>query len=94
MSTKQIEIILPTDVSILKRIKSALKEYSNNLTQMESYRELNKDIVDSLNTEYDIPKKALNKLAKMYHTQERDKQVSEMNQLDEAYDCIFESDNN
>lgn len=90
MSIKQMQIILPTNVSTLKSIESALKEYSNTLTQIESYKELNKDIIDSLNEKYDIPKKALSKLAVMYHKQERDKQVSEMNQLDEAYDSIFE----
>lgn len=89
MSVEEVEIVLPTNGEELKRIKEALIEFSNNQTQMESFKELNKDIIDSLYEKYKVNKSKLRKIAMIHHKAERDKVVGEMNQIDEAYETIF-----
>ena len=52
-----------------KKINNALQEISNSMTRIAAERDLIKDIVKDVSDNYQLPKKAVNKLAKVYHKQ-------------------------
>lgn len=89
MSVEQYEIVLPTNGDDLQRIQDAMKEYSGNLTQIESFRQLNTDIVNAMKDAFGIKPDDFKRLARIYHKQEKDKVFGKSQQLEEAYDTIF-----
>lgn len=89
MSVEQYEIVLPTNGNDLKRIQDAMKEYSDNLTQIESFQQLNTDIADAMKDAFAVKPADFKRLARIYHKQEKDKVFGKSQQLEEAYDTIF-----
>ena len=72
-----------------KRIKDALFEISGSYTRIEAERELIKDIVNDIATKYELPKKAVNKMARAYHRQSFTKEVVENEEFQELYENIL-----
>jgi hypothetical protein len=79
---------LPSNPTDIKKIDSALEEISNSKTRIEAERELIKEISDNLNEEFDIPKKLINQLAKVYHMRNFATEVSEQEEFQEAFETL------
>lgn len=79
----------PTDK---KKIKDALFEISGSYTRIEAERELVKDIVNDIAEKYQLPKKAVTKMARAYHKQSFTKEVVENEEFQELYETILGSD--
>lgn len=84
-----LSITNPTDK---KKIKDALFEISNSLTRMEAERELIKEIIQDLSEEYDLPKKHINKIARAYHKQNFNQQVTDSEEFQELYSSLMETE--
>lgn len=52
-----------------KKIREALQEISNSMTRISAERDLIKEIVKDLSDQHQLPKKIVNKMARVYHKQ-------------------------
>lgn len=81
-------IIIPSDPQTKQVILNALKEMSNSMTRVDSEKELQKEIVEEVSDKADIPKKYLNKMARIYHKQNLQEVKSEMDDLEALYESV------
>jgi uncharacterized protein YydD (DUF2326 family) len=71
-----------------KKFKSALQEISNSFTRMAAEKELIKEIVDDLAESFELPKKTVNKLARIYYKQNLSQEVEEFDEVQALYEEI------
>lgn len=76
-----------------KKIKDALQEISDSMTRMEAERDLIKDIVNDVNDNFKLPKKYVNKMARIYHKQNFAKEQQETDELESLYITIVDTQN-
>ncbi len=84
------EMILPSSPVDLAKIKAAIVECDGAMIRIESEREYIKEAIDVLAEEYNIEKKLIRKLLRVYHKANRDQVVAEADQLDTAYSTVFD----
>lgn len=80
----------PTD---RKKIKDALREISDSLTRIDAEKDLVKTIVNDIADSFQIPKKMVNMMAKIYHKQSFSQTQQESEDLEALYVSICESQN-
>lgn len=71
-----------------KKFNDALQEISNSKTRISAERDLIKDIIDDLATQFELPKKTINKLANIYHKQSFSKEAQEFDELETLYEEV------
>jgi hypothetical protein len=71
-----------------KKIRDALQEISNSMTRIEAERDLVKEIISAVSEEHKIKKKAISKMARIYHKQNFDQEVKEFQDLEALYDDV------
>ena len=76
-----------------KKIKDALVEISDSMTRMEAERDLIKDIVKDVADNYQLSKKQINRMAKIYHKQNFIIEQQEMDELETLYITIVDDQN-
>jgi hypothetical protein len=86
--------MLPSNPKDLKKIDSALEEISNSKTRIEAERELIKEIVDNINEDFDLPKKLINQLAKVYHMRNFAEEVSQQEDFQVAFEQLATNNTN
>ena len=74
-----------------KKIFAAIREISNSFVRIESERDLIKDIVKDVSDNYQISRKTVNKLAKVYHKQNLSQVEQEHEEFLEVYESITKS---
>jgi hypothetical protein len=74
-----------------KKIFAAIREISNSFVRVESERDLIKDIVKDVSDTYQISRKTVNKLAKVYHKQNLTQVEQEHEEFVEVYESITKS---
>lgn len=74
-----------------KKIKDALQEISDSMTRIEAERDLIKDIVNDVNDNFKLPKKYINKMARIYHKQNFAKEQQETDELESLYITIVDN---
>lgn len=74
-----------------KRIKDALQEISNSMTRIEAERDLIKEVKAELFEEYKhhLTKKQIAKMARVFHRQNFEEEVTNHEQFEELYDQIL-----
>lgn len=75
----------------LKSIKDSLKEISNEMSIMDQHKQAIKDIKDALYDAHKIPKKVINRMAKTYHKQSFQEEVTEDNEFEALYVGLTET---
>lgn len=83
------DINIPSDPATIKKIKDACIEFDMSMIAVNAQKDHQKSIIETLAEETEIPKKYLKKLASLYHKQNRDQVVAEMESTDAFYDRIF-----
>lgn len=71
-----------------KKIFAAIKEISNSMIRIEAERDLIKDIVKDVSDNYQLSRKVVNKMAKVYHKQSLSQTVAEHDEFVETYEEI------
>jgi uncharacterized protein YydD (DUF2326 family) len=71
-----------------KKFKDALQEISNSFTRMAAEKDLIKEIVDDLAESFELPKKTVNKLARIYYKQNLSQEVEEFDEVQTLYEEI------
>lgn len=74
-----------------KKFRDALQEISNSMTRIEAERDLIKDIKAELVQEFELPKKTINSLAKIYHKQSFDQEAQEFSDLEALYEEVVKT---
>ena len=75
-----------------KKIKDALFEISNSYTRIDAEKELIKDIVEDLADKFELPKKHINKIARAYHKQNYNEQVTDSEEFQHLYESLLETE--
>jgi|15BtaG_2_1085339.scaffolds.fasta_scaffold32225_2 uncharacterized protein YutE (UPF0331/DUF86 family) len=83
---------LPNDPNTLKSINSALQEISNSKTRIEAEKDCIKDIVQKLHEEHQIPKRLINRLAKVWHLRNFVEEITADEEFQEAWEQIANTD--
>jgi hypothetical protein len=74
-----------------KKIKNALQEISDSMTRMEAERDLIKDIVKDVSDNYQLPKKYISKMARIYHKQNFQITQQETEELESLYITVVDA---
>ena len=82
------DVVIPSSPEDRKKIKNALQEISDSMTRMASERDLIKDIKKMLHDDYELPRKYVSKMAKVYHAQSFDAEVAEADNFATLYETI------
>lgn len=76
-----------------KKIFAAIREISNSMVRIEAERDLIKDIVKDVSDNYQLSRKTVNKMAKVYHKQNLSQTVAEHDEFVETYEEITSANN-
>ena len=85
--------IIPNDPATIKKIKDACFEISASMSRTEGEKSFIKEAIAALSDDTDIPKKHLNKIARLFHRSNKDAVEAENEATSELYDRIFSQEN-
>jgi hypothetical protein len=71
-----------------KKINDALQEASNSMTRIDAEKDLIKTILTDLSDTFQLPKKTVNKLARIYHKQNFNQEAQEFEDLETLYEEV------
>lgn len=71
-----------------KKFNGALQELSNSMTRISAEKDLMRDIVKDLSDNFQIPKKTVSKLARIYHKQNFSQEAQEFDDLETLYEEV------
>lgn len=74
-----------------KKIKDALQEISNAMTRIAAERDFIKETVKEVSSNFQLPKKHINKMARIYHKQNFQITQQETEELESLYITIVDS---
>lgn len=75
------------------KIKKMLGEISNSYTRIAAERDLIKETISEMSQEFNLPKKTLNKMAKVYHKQNFHVEQADNEEFEDLYTTIIETVN-
>jgi hypothetical protein len=81
-------VIIPSSDEDKKRIKGAMEEMSNSFTRVEAERDFQKEAINALADDVDIPKNILRKMARIYHKQNLPAVVAELDDIETLLQTI------
>lgn len=81
-------VILPTSDADKKRIRGCMEEMSNSFTRMEAERDFQKEAINSLADEVQIPKSILRKTARAFHNQNVSDLIAEVSDIEALMESI------
>lgn len=71
-----------------KKINDALQEASNSMTRIDAEKDLIKTILADLSDTFQLPRKTVNKLARIYHKQNFNQEAQEFEDLETLYEEV------
>lgn len=71
-----------------KKFNQALQEISNSMTRIAAEKDLIKEIVSDLSEKFELPKKTINKLAKIYFKQNFSQEAQQFDELETLYEEV------
>lgn len=91
MSNKSIDTIFGTlEPAQVQTLKDGIKEMSVVMSKIDNEKQALKDILGSVYDELKIPKKIINKLAKVYHKKSFAEESTEFNEFESLYTVVVE----
>lgn len=78
------------DEAQVKTLKDGIKEMSVVLSRIDDEKVALKDILNSIHDEIKVPKKIINKLAKVYHKKSFAEESTEFNEFESLYTVVVE----
>lgn len=71
-----------------KKLHNALVEASNSLTRIDAERDLIKNITNDTSKNFQIPKKTIKKLIRVYHKQNFSEEVATHEEFEILYETV------
>lgn len=72
-----------------KKIREMLQEVSNSMTRIAGEKDYIREAIKEFSKEYEIPKRTLNKMAKIYHKQSYNLEQQEFEEFETLYETIL-----
>ena len=79
---------LPSDPAARKAIKKCMDELSASMARIDGERDFIKEAISNICEEYEMSKKTLRKLAKVYHKQNFSREVAEHEEFETMYEQL------
>lgn len=73
------------------KIRKMLAEISGSFTRIEAERDLIRETIKEMSDQFQLPKKTLNKMAKVYHKQNFNQEVAEHEEFESLYEEITQA---
>lgn len=73
------------------KIKQKLGEISSSMTRMSAEKDLIREIVKDISDEFQLPKRQVAKMAKVFHKQSFQQEIQEQEEFEVLYGNIVES---
>lgn len=83
------QINLPNDPVVQKKIKDAMQEASNSYVRISGEKDFLKELFADLSKDVDLPKSYLQKISKIYHSQNINELTADQESVQELYYKIF-----
>ena len=80
-----INITIPTSEADKKKIADCIREIDAAMTRMDAEKDFIKEAASALQDAVGIPKKYINKMARIYHKQNLPQVTSEISDLEQLY---------
>ena len=71
-----------------KKLHNVLVDASNSLTRIDAERDLIKNIINDTNKNFQIPKKTIKKLIRVYHKQNFSEEVATHEEFENLYETV------
>lgn len=82
-------VIIPSSSDDRQKVRSSLTEISASLTRIEAERDHINEIIQTLQDEFELPKKHMRKVARVYHKQNLLQVKEEFSDVEEIYNWIL-----
>jgi len=79
---------IPSSPEDRKRVRDRLTEISNSLTRIDSERDHINNVLSDLQDEYELPKKHMRKVARVFHKQNINEVKEEFSDIEDIYNAI------
>jgi hypothetical protein len=76
-----------------KQIRGAVQEASDSMLRIDAEKDLIKEIIDNLHETYQIPKRTISKIIKVYHKQNFDQEVALNEEFEDLYQTVTTNEN-
>jgi len=81
-------VTIPSSPEDRKEVRDRLTEISNSLTRIDSERDHINNILSDLQDEYELPKKHMRKVARVFHKQNINEVKEEFSDIEDIYNAI------
>ena len=81
-------VVIPSSPEDRNQVKNRITEISNSLTRIEAERDHINEILTDLQDNYELPKKHMRKVAKVYHKQNLTEMKDEFSDIEEIYNTV------
>jgi cyclopropane fatty-acyl-phospholipid synthase-like methyltransferase len=80
--------MMPSNPADLKKIDTALQTISDSKTRIEAEQEHIKEVVEAIFDDFQLPKKLIRQLAKVWHMRNYAEEVTQQEDFQEAYEAL------
>jgi len=81
-------VTIPSSPDDRKQIRERLSEVSNSMTRIEAERDHINEILADMQEEYELPKKHMRKVARVFHKQNINEVKEEFTDVEDIYNAV------
>jgi len=81
-------VTIPSSPDDRKQIRERLTEVSNSMTRIEAERDHINEILADMQDEYELPKKHMRKVARVFHKQNINEVKEEFSDVEDIYNAV------
>jgi len=81
-------VTIPSSPDDRKQIRERLNEVSNSMTRIEAERDHINEILADMQDEYELPKKHMRKVARVFHKQNINEVKEEFSDVEDIYNAV------
>lgn len=81
-------VVIPSNPEDRRKVLGALTEMSASFTRMDAERDLQKDILATLEEDFELPKKYMRKVARIYHKQNLIEEKNAFQEVEDIYEGL------
>lgn len=85
--------MMPSNPADLKKIDVALQQISDSKTRIEAEQEHIKEVVEMIHMDFQLEKKLIRQLAKVWHMRNYAEEVTQQEDFQEAYEALTSVNN-
>lgn len=74
------------------KIKKMLAEISNSMTRIDAEKDLIRETIKDMSDQFQLPKRTLSKMAKVYHKQNFQQEVQSHEEFESLYESVVNND--